>query len=149
MKIKEYTARDLAAMVQASTQKTQKAYFCSEYSNPIVILEGNSFKTGKHGSSKTRLFCSDYFKSQKVSLLVQSDMLFVEMNDAPGYKEQEIILLQKTKTGLKYMNLQYETHQITLSEEEKDKYNIEEESNYILQQFETSSEIFKKIKSKI
>lgn len=150
MKIKNYTARDLAIAVQASAEKTQKAFVCGEYPTPVVVLEGNSFKTGKHGSSKTRLFCLDYFKNQKISLLVSSDELFIEMKDSPSYKEEEVLLLEATPKGFKYMNSDFNTQELEISEEDREKLaiteGIEEGRLYLLQQFDTSEEVLKKLK---
>lgn len=140
-----YTARDVATSLRA-TSRYKKVLVFKGHVHPVLPLQGSTFKTGKHGSGKTRFLLKDFFTGEALSVILDSDEKFTEMEDHPGYKTCLGVITEVGRDSVTVTNQSYE--KIRVPEENREVLKKCEESDYLtFVEFSNQGTVSYKIKS--
>lgn len=123
-----HTAKDLDTHLKASA-KFKKAFTYAGHSNPIIPLTASTYKTGKHGSAKTRMLLKDYFTDSTFSDILDSDEKFVELEAHPHYGVDLGVITNVSKTEITVINESYET--IVIPEKNPSVFRLCEDAEHL------------------
>ena len=102
------TAKDIDTYLKASS-KLKKIYTYPDYINPVIPITASTYKTGKHGSAKTRMLLKDFFTDSTFSDILDTDVKFTELEYHPSYKVQLGLITAVEDTQVKVINESYES----------------------------------------
>lgn len=71
---------------QLSSYIKKNAFYTSGLNYPVIALDCNSYKTGKHGHGKTTLLLSDFFTEKAFPIILDTDHPFYFMEGHPTYQ---------------------------------------------------------------
>lgn len=103
-----HTAKDIDTHLKASA-KFKKIFTYGGHINPVIPITASTYKTGKHGSAKTRMLLKDYFTDSSFSDILDSDAKFVELEAHIHYGVELGVITNVSKTEITVINESYET----------------------------------------
>ena len=125
------TAREIDTNLKSSP-KFKKILCFDDYEYPVIPVSANTYKTGKHGVSKTRLLLRDFFENSIFSTIVDSSTIFHEMEEDGRFKLRSGLIQRIEGSNVEILNEDYELILIKESPEILPKCTLDSNVNYIV-----------------